>query len=64
MAARILCACATTLLSEKKHAVSSVIYQTALQQLSVNVLCYVDNCHTVKGPYHRMHVDYYKPPSE
>lgn len=49
MAARMLCACATTLLSEKKHALSTVIYQTALQQLSVNALPYVDTCHTVPG---------------
>lgn len=47
MAARMLCAYATTLLSEKKHAVSTVIYQTALQQLSVNALRYVDSCHIV-----------------
>ena len=47
MAAGMLCACATTLLSEKKHVVSTVIYQTALQQLSVNALRYVDSCHTV-----------------
>ena len=49
MTARMLCVCVcvTTLLSEKKHAVSTVIYQTALQQLSVNALRYVDICHTV-----------------
>lgn len=47
MAARMLCTCATTLLSEKKHAVSTVVYETALQQLSFNALHYVDICHAV-----------------
>jgi len=47
MAARMLCACATILLSEKQHSVSTVIYQTALQQLLVSALGYVNICHTV-----------------